>query len=215
MPPAPPSSQDVQIGEDSARDAPKIPSFKDKLLNSSEEEDEDIVLKQGDVTIGLSGKIPMVDFTTHVIETLNKKMGLMEDLDYHNALLTGPWMIFGHYLTVQPWTPYFKPHEHVVNQVIGWVRLSKLPARYYHKSIIRSIGGVFGEVIKVDYNTDSDDRGKFARIVVVIDLTKPLTSQIQVDSELFSFEHEGLPSICFDCGKYGHLQDSCPEKNGG
>ncbi|KAI9071883.1 hypothetical protein K1719_046156 [Acacia pycnantha] len=106
----------------------------------------------------------------------------------------------------------FRPQDHVVNQVIGWIRLPKLPVRYYHKSIIRSIGGVFGEVIKVDYNTDSGDHGKFARIAVVIDLTKPLISKIQVDGELIYVEYEGLPSICFECGRYGHLQGSCPTK---
>ncbi|KAI9093163.1 hypothetical protein K1719_027177 [Acacia pycnantha] len=227
-----PEELDVQMGGDVAT---PIPSFKDKLLNVDlnpmEEEDKDIVLNQGDVSLSMNGKIPTVDFASHVIETLNKKMGLavvvkllgrkigfrhllrfQDDLDYQNALLTGLWMIFRHYLTVQPWTPSFKSQDHVVNQVIGWIRLSKLPARYYHKSIIRSIGGVFGEVIKVDYNTESGDRGKFARIAVVIDLTKPLISKIQVDGDLIFVEYEGLPSICFDCGLYGHLQDSCPSK---
>ena len=132
-----------------------------------------------------------------------------EDLDYQNALLNGPWVIYGHYLLVQPRTPSFKTHEHVINQVMGWVRLPKLPARYYHKSIIRSIGSVFGEVIKVDYNTDSGDRGKFARFAVNIDLTKPLIPKIQVDGEIIFVEYEGLPTICFNCGRYGHLQDSC------
>ncbi|KAI9086987.1 hypothetical protein K1719_031148 [Acacia pycnantha] len=237
----------------------KAPSFKDKLLNSdpnkpNEETGEDITLGQGDVSIGLNGNIPTVNFASHVLDTLNKKMGLavvvkllgrrvgyrhlrnqiqnlwkptghlklididddcflvkfQEDLDFQNALLNGPWMIFGHYLTVQPWSPSFRPQDHVINQVIGWIRLPKLPARYYHKSIIRSIGSVFGEVIKVDYNTDSGDRGRFARIAVIIDLTKPLISKIQVDGNLIFVEYEGLPSICFTCGRYGHLVDSCP-----
>ncbi|KAI9128387.1 hypothetical protein K1719_001380 [Acacia pycnantha] len=249
--------QDIQMGGVSSDAVPQMPSFKDKLLNaessSSGEEEEDISLNQGDVSFGLNRQVPTVDFASHIIDTLNKKMGLtvvvkllgrkigyrhlrsqlqslwkpsvqlklidlnddcflvrfQDDLDYQNALLTGPWMIFGYYLTVQPWTPSFKPQDHVVKQVIGWVRLPKLPTRYYHKSIIRSIGAVFGEVVRVDYNTDSGERGKFVRIAVVIDLTKPLISKIQVDGEIIFVEYEGLPSICFDCGKYGHLQASC------
>ncbi|KAI9079931.1 hypothetical protein K1719_038177 [Acacia pycnantha] len=213
----------------------KVPSLKETLLNldskGTDDEQDDITLKQGDVSIGLNGNIPTVDFVEHVKETLNRKMGMVvvikllgrkigyrqlrtqfqniwkpsghfkltdmdedcflvrfqDDLDYQNAILTGP--------------------------VMGWIRLPKLPARYYHKSVIRSIGSVFGEVIRVDYNTDSGDRGKFARIVVVcIDLTKPLTSKILVDGELISVEYEGLPTICFSCGKYGHLQEACPAK---
>ncbi|KAI9086815.1 hypothetical protein K1719_031409 [Acacia pycnantha] len=133
-------------------------------------------------------------------------------MDYQNALLSGPWMIYGHYLTVQPWPPSFRTLEHVINHVMRWIRLPKLPARYYHKSIIRSIGSVFGEVIRVDYNTDSGDRGKFSRLAVSIDLTKPLISKIQVDGEIIFVEYEGLPTICFHCGRYGHLQISCPRK---
>ncbi|KAI9082470.1 hypothetical protein K1719_035613 [Acacia pycnantha] len=256
-----PSEQDVPMTEGIANSCPNAqPSFKDKLLNSdskaSGEEDDDLVLQQGDVSIGLNGNVPTVDFASHVLETLNQKMGLAvviklmgrrigyrqlrmklqnlwkpigqcklidleddyflvrfkEDLDYQNALLNGPWVIFGHYLTVHPWSPSFRPQEHVINQVMGWIRLPNLPARYYHKSIICSIGSVFGEVIRVDYNTDSGDRGKFARLAVSIDLTKPLISKIQVDGEIIFVEYEGLPTICFACGRYGHLQDSCPER---
>ncbi|KAI9077148.1 hypothetical protein K1719_040970 [Acacia pycnantha] len=255
----PSPNQEVHMNVDIETSAGiKAPSFKEKLLNSlsesPEEEEEDITIKQGDVSIGLNGNIPTVDFASHIIDTLNKKMGLavvikllgrkigfrplrnqlqnlwkptsqikiidlhddcflvkfQDDLDYQNALLSGPWVIFGHYLSVQPWTPSFKPQNYVINQVMGWIRLPKLPARYYHKSVIRSIGSVFGEVIKVDYNTDSGDRARFARIAVNIDLTKPLTSKILVDGELIFVEYEGLPSICFNCGRYGHLQQACP-----
>ncbi|KAI9119110.1 hypothetical protein K1719_009785 [Acacia pycnantha] len=238
----------------------QVPSFKDKLLNSNSkstnDEDDDIHLKQGDVSIGFNDNIPTVDFANHVKETLNRRMGLVvvvkllrrkigyrqlctqlqniwkpaghfkltdmdedcflvrfqDDLDYQNAILSGPWMVYGHYLSVQPWTPSFKPQDHVINQVMGWIRLPKLPVRYYHKSVIRSIGIVLGEVIRVDYNIDSGDRGKLARISVCIDLTKPLISKILVDGELIYVEYEGLPTICFSCGKYGQLQEACPAK---
>ncbi|KAI9125145.1 hypothetical protein K1719_003761 [Acacia pycnantha] len=228
-----------------------LPSAPPPAQENPVEEEDDIVLNKGDVSIGLNGNIPTVDFASHVIETLNKRMGLavvvkllgrkmgyrqllrnqlhnlwkpasqiklinldedcflvrfQDDLDYQNALLSGPWVIFGHYLTVQPWTPSFKPHNHVINHVMGWIRLPKLPARYYHKSVIRSLGGVFGEVIRVDYNTDSGDRGKFARIAVSLDLIKPLISKIMVDGEIIYVEYEGLPTICFHCGRYGHLK---------
>lgn len=55
-------------------------SFNDKLLNSepnqSEEEEDELILQQGDVSIGLNGNIPTVDFSNHILETLNQKMGL-------------------------------------------------------------------------------------------------------------------------------------------
>lgn len=76
----PPPLQDTSMSDDIVAAEPKVPSFKDKLLNIDPnpmlEEDKDIVLKQGHVSIGLNGKIPTEDFATHVLNTLNKKMGL-------------------------------------------------------------------------------------------------------------------------------------------
>ncbi|KAI9115727.1 hypothetical protein K1719_013396 [Acacia pycnantha] len=212
FPESPQTYQDLPMSDNTANAGQKeAPSFKDKLLNSvsktADEDEDEISIAQGDVSIGTNGQLKLIDLDEECFLVRFK-----DDMDYQNALLNGPWMIFGHYLTVQPWTPSFKPHEHVINQVVGWIRLPRLPTRYYHKSVIRSIGSVFGEVVKVDYNTDSGDRGKFARIAVVIDLTKPLTSKIQVDGDLIYVEYEGLPSICFHCGRYGHLQEACPAK---
>lgn len=56
------------------------------------------------------------------------------------------------------------PQDHKINKIVAWVRLPKLAVRYYHKSVIRCIGKALGKVIKVDYNTDSGERGKFARL---------------------------------------------------
>ena len=133
------------------------------------------------------------------------------EADFHHALTSGPWVIFGHCLSVQPWTPSFNPHHHSVSRIVTWVRLPNLPARYYQHDVITSIGNVFGEVIKIDYITASGDRGRFARLAIALDLTKPLTPKIQVDGETIYIEYEGLPSICFACGRYGHSQEVCPE----
>lgn len=132
--------------------------------------------------------------------------------DHQMALLNGPWMIFGHYLSVQPWNPNFSPMDHSINQVIGWVRLPMLPLRYYHKQIVRAIGHSLGKVIKIDYNTEAGARGRFARLAILIDLAKPLVSKINVDDKTIFIEYEGLPTICYHCGQYGHLAEICPQK---
>lgn len=133
-----------------------------------------------------------------------------DEFDFQNALTNGPWVIFGHYLSVQPWTPDFSPQTHTINQVMGWVRLPRLPVHYYDKRIIRTLGQALGEVLRVDYHTESGERGKFARLAVMLDLTRPLVSKIQVDGQLIYVEYENLPTICFHCGRYGHLREACP-----
>ena len=36
-----------------------------------------------------------------------------------------------------------------------------------------------------------------------------LIPQIRVNGRLYTVAHEGLPQICFGCGKYGHIKDRC------
>lgn len=133
----------------------------------------------------------------------------LED-DFQRALMNGPWIIFGHCLSVQPWTPSFNPRHHFISRIVTWIRLPYLPARYYHSDVIKSIGNTIGDVVKINYNTASGNRGRFARVTVMLDLTKPLIPRIQVDGEILFVEYEGIPSICFTCGRYGHSQEGCP-----
>ncbi|XP_039026681.1 uncharacterized protein LOC120160324 [Hibiscus syriacus] len=78
----------------------------------------------------------------------------------------------------------------------------------YKRSIITEIGECIGRVIRLGYQTES---GRvIARLTINIDLNKPLISKLVVNGRIQIVEYEALPAICFSCGKYGHLQDSCP-----
>ncbi|KAI9119560.1 hypothetical protein K1719_009436 [Acacia pycnantha] len=72
-----------------------------------------------------------------------------------------------------------------------------------------AIWALLGEAVKIDYMTESRGREKYARIAVIVDLLKPLIPCIKVDGKSFYIEYEGLPQICFKCGKYVHLKDRC------
>ncbi|KAI9079455.1 hypothetical protein K1719_038537 [Acacia pycnantha] len=124
--------------------------------------------------------------------------------DYTKVLTGGPWMLFGAYLVVQPWTLNFDPSLSVMSKVVVWVRIPGLSFRYYHKTALQAIGTLLGEVIRVDPMTENRGRGRYARIDVLMDLLKPLVPWIKVDGKLHGIEYEGLPQICFTCGRYGH-----------
>ncbi|KAI9124904.1 hypothetical protein K1719_004231 [Acacia pycnantha] len=130
--------------------------------------------------------------------------------DYMKVLTGGPWMIYGAYLTVQPWSLEFDAKTSSISKVVAWVRIPGLSFRYYHKSTLRAIGSLLGDVVKIDYMTESRGRGKYARIAVLIGLLNPLIPRIKVDGKFYGIEYEGLPHICFTCGKYGHSRDRCP-----
>ncbi|KAK0602891.1 hypothetical protein LWI29_037935 [Acer saccharum] len=70
---------------------------------------------------------------------------------------------------------------------------------------------MLGTAIKVDPITESQARGRFARICVEIDITKPLRSSLAVEDRDIKVEYENLGLICFKCGRVGHNWESCKE----
>ncbi|KAK8715888.1 hypothetical protein V6N13_043213 [Hibiscus sabdariffa] len=49
-------------------------------------------------------------------------------------------------------------------------------------------------------------------MAIRIDLNKPLVSKLLVNGKVQVVEYESLPTICFNCGKYDHVSDTCPKK---
>ncbi|KAH9670347.1 reverse transcriptase domain-containing protein [Citrus sinensis] len=169
-----------------------------------------VVIKLLGRTIGY--KSGSQGFTVIDLENDFSWLSLKRRVMPNNALTQGPWSILGHYLTVQQWSPRFDCSTETIDSGVAWIRLPGMPHHYYHKRILRMLGQVIGKVIKIDYNTESPCRGKFARIAVELDLAKPLCSQFLLDGKLQKVEYENLPLICYECGKYSHLSITCLER---
>ncbi|CAL1395202.1 unnamed protein product [Linum trigynum] len=135
---------------------------------------------------------------------------LNNDQDYFKALTDGPWVIFDHYLVVQQWTPKFKLSDPLPKTMIVWVQLPALKIHFYHKEVLTSLGNLIGRTIKLDYHTLTQQRAKFARLAVEVDLSKPLVPRIWLDDDWQKVEYENLPTVCFECGKIGHQSTDCP-----
>ncbi|KAH1091473.1 hypothetical protein J1N35_018730 [Gossypium stocksii] len=125
--------------------------------------------------------------------------------DYPKVLSQGPWVIYGQYLIVQPWTKIFSPSQPYTSMVLAWIRLPGLPGLpgfLYKKKIIEEIGKTIGKMVRLYFNIDSKTRGRFARLAVYVNLDEPLIAQVLVNGMLQKVEYEGLPTICFTCGRY-------------
>ncbi|KAK3007876.1 hypothetical protein RJ639_014798 [Escallonia herrerae] len=51
--------------------------------------------------------------------------------DYLRVLLEGPWIILGHYLTVQEWKPYFRPQQEEITSTLAWLRFPELLIEFF------------------------------------------------------------------------------------
>ncbi|KAH1073065.1 hypothetical protein J1N35_025393 [Gossypium stocksii] len=52
-------------------------------------------------------------------------------------------------------------------------------------------------------------------MAVYVDLENPLVSYILINGYKQNVEYESLSTICFHCGRYGHVENSCSFKNSG
>jgi hypothetical protein len=132
--------------------------------------------------------------------------------DYTKALEDGLWLIYHHYLIAREWTPNFHPNNATIEKAAVWVRISGLPIEYYDAKILNCIGNRIGKTVKVDRNTLFQERGKYARVCVEVDLNKPLLAMFELKEEVYKVEYEGLHMLRRSCGRFGHYVEGCPEK---
>ncbi|TXG51132.1 hypothetical protein EZV62_023656 [Acer yangbiense] len=67
------------------------------------------------------------------------------------------------------------------DKVEFWVQISNLPLLCMTKEIAQFIGDIIGEVREVDTSPTRDCLGKFVRVRVAVDITKPLRRFLRVD----------------------------------
>ena len=130
--------------------------------------------------------------------------------DYDKVLKGGPWFVGEHFLAIKQWEPYFKASKAKLSSVAMWVRLPKLPIEFYDAVVLREIGSTIGPVLCIDSYTASESRGSYARLCVQVDLGKPLITSVRVGRLVQKVTYEGVSTLCFQYGRLGHKQDSCP-----
>ena len=86
-----------------------------------------------------------------------------------------------------------------------WIHFTGLNVLYYHESALRTIASAIGRLVKVDVVTTNGDRGKFTRVCVEVDLTKPVIKCVRVEDQWQAMEYESLHLICGRRNCYGHV----------
>lgn len=115
----------------------------------------------------------------------------------------------GHYLTITKWKPNFKPVETAIHTTLVWIRFPTLPLEMFDDNSMLGIANVVGKAVRVDSHSVDRVKGKYARVCVELDLNATLVPNVLVWGKRQPVEYEGLPHICFSCGKHGHNQEHC------
>ena len=96
---------------------------------------------------------------------------------------------------MKQWSPSFNPGDPCFGHTLGWIRFSGLNMLYYHESALHTIASAIGRPVKVDVVTNNGDRGKFAKVCMEIDLSKPVINCVRVEDQWQVVEHESLCNI--------------------
>ncbi|KAI9087884.1 hypothetical protein K1719_030214 [Acacia pycnantha] len=107
------------------------------------------------------------------------------------------------------WKPEFNPKFQKMDSVVAWVRFPDLPAPLFDKKFLLNLGNSIGKAIRLDIHTAQRARGKFLRMCVELDLTKPLVPKFSVDGKVLSVVYESLGLLCKNCGCFGHTKEGC------
>ncbi|XP_074291111.1 uncharacterized protein LOC141617877 [Silene latifolia] len=116
-------------------------------------------------------------------------------------------------LIIKPWQPDVELTKENVKTVPAWIRMQKLPLKFWGKSIPK-ISGLVGKYIKSDEPTELKTRLGFARVMVELNLGQYFPKQIKFRDEkqqLITIDtaYEWKPSLCTKCKLLGYEKDQC------
>ncbi|KAK2640225.1 hypothetical protein Ddye_028020, partial [Dipteronia dyeriana] len=96
-----------------------------------------------------------------------------------------------------------------------WVQIHQVPLLCMIKAIGNFLGGMIGQVLAVDGGASGVCVGKFLRVRVRVDITRPLKCCLRVDNfgdkteKVMILHYERLPNHCFQCGMIDHTMIEC------
>ncbi|KAL4296472.1 hypothetical protein GQ457_12G000200 [Hibiscus cannabinus] len=130
-----------------------------------------------------------------------------------------PWTVHNDFFSIKPYVPVYAIMEYVFHFMTIWVRVYKLPLRAMNRDMGLHLGGTVGTALGVDHRVEGGNMGEFLRILVEVDIRKPLRRCVLLQNGLAKqaspcpIRYERLPDFCYSCGLVGHVLSSCTTKS--
>lgn len=107
---------------------------------------------------------------------------------------------------MKPWTTKFNFHDEVLKVIPLWVRLPHLPLRCWSGDSLSRIGSTIGVPFFADECTTHQLRVSYARMLVEVDVTLPLPTEVVVegpsgDKFVQEVSFEWAPLFCKTCNQ--------------
>ncbi|KAG5598713.1 hypothetical protein H5410_030083 [Solanum commersonii] len=125
------------------------------------------------------------------------------------VLCAGPHYLLKRPVIIKPWLPEFNFNEEILTTIPLWIKLPNLPLNCWNSVGLSKIGSSLGKPLYADECTTQASRISFARILIEMDVTRPLPKMIKIrDSKGKMLEqqvwYEWKPLFCQKCLQVGH-----------
>lgn len=129
--------------------------------------------------------------------------------DYCTVAYSGPHMFYGKATVIKPWSANFNFQEEMLRTVPIWVRFPNLPLNCWSQDSLSRLGSAIGDPLYADECTTKQLRISFARLLIEVDVTKPLMRSIPIEQDDDTIVeqkvlYEWIPPFCAKCNKVGH-----------
>ncbi|KAL5783297.1 hypothetical protein ACOSP7_008326 [Xanthoceras sorbifolium] len=155
---------------------------------------------------------------TFIMENVKENVFVFQfqnQADKRRVLTGGPWSFDKCLIVLEEPLGDGKFLEMGFNNVPFWVQLHNVPLVCMTKEIGWALGNKIGQVTDIDVGATGDCLGRFLRVRVVIDVSKPLSRYLRMclsegdPDTVLLLRYERLTEYCFQCGVVGHVVREC------
>lgn len=130
-------------------------------------------------------------------------------------LAGGPWSFDNSLLVLEQLNGVGDINKLGFNKVEFWVQIRNAPLLCMTREMGDFLGQLVGDLRDIDVGSIGECFGKYMRVRVVIDVSKPLERFLRMDlsgngdESLLLLRYEKLLDYCFCCGVVGHSYSQC------
>lgn len=153
------------------------------------------------------------------IEELGENIFLFKfgaEVDKRKILSGGPWHFENGLIILKEPVGIGEITKQDFTHVSFWVQIHNVPIMCRDTKTIQELGEAIGRVEEVGTDDNGDCFGKYIRLRISIDFTKPLIQMLELEQEdegekpvPMLVRYERLPNFCFVCGCIGHQYRIC------
>lgn len=103
--------------------------------------------------------------------------------DKNEILFSSPYTFNSTPIITKDWTPNFNFHEAIMRVVPPWIRFPNLPLNCLGPKTLSRIGSMIGVPLYADERTTRQMRVSFARLIIEVDVTKPLPRSMAIEGD--------------------------------